>query len=176
MTVSYFANNSLRHDAEIHKYFIEVISVVLLVEYFKKGFSQLYVTIRVHLFGHIKYKKKFVNLFADRIIRETSKYICFYRTVLFYQIMVEFLLLDFLILGLVRKAWVTSLVFHKTMNFESPSDIIFCVMAGPGLTERFFVLIMSYSDGYLLKVKLYFNGSHEIWSVSEVFWKGTNLP
>ena len=49
-------------------------------------------------------------------------------------------------------------------------------MAGPGLTERFFVLIMSYSDGYLLKVKLYFNGSHEIWSVSEVFWKGTNLP
>ena len=120
MTVSYFANNSLRHDAEIHKYFIEVISAVLLVEYFKKVFSQLYVTIRVHLFGHIKYKKKFVNLFADRIIRETSKYFCFYRTVLFYQIMVEFLLLDFLILGHVRKAWVTSIVFHKTMNFEMP--------------------------------------------------------
>ena len=42
-------------------------------------------------------------------------------------------------------------------------------MAGPGVTERFFALIMSYSDGYLLKVMLYFNGSHEIRSISEFF-------
>ena len=35
-------------------------------------------------------------------------------------------------------------------------------MAGPGVTERFFILIMSYSDAYLLKVKLNFNRSHEI--------------
>ena len=50
------------------------------------------------------HSKTFVNLFADRIIRKTSKYTCFYRTVVFYQIMAEFLLLDFLILGHVRKA------------------------------------------------------------------------
>ena len=83
------------------------------MEYFKKGFSQLYVTIRVPILDTLSIKsmfrlrnhsKTFVNLFADRIIRKTSKYTCFYRTVVFYQIMAEFLLLDFLILGYVRKA------------------------------------------------------------------------
>ena len=99
------------------------------MEYFKKDFSQLYVTVRVHILDTLSIKsmfwvrnqsKTFVSLFSDRIIRETSKYTCIYRTVLFYQITPEFLLLDFLILGHVRKAWVTSIVFHKAMNFEMP--------------------------------------------------------
>ena len=62
----------------------------------------------------------FVNLFADRIIRETSENTGFYRSVVFYQIMAKFLLLDFLILDHVRKARVTSIVFHKSLNFEMP--------------------------------------------------------
>ena len=64
--------------------------------------------------------KTFVNLFADRIIRETSENTGFYTSVVFYQIMAKFLLLDFLILDHVRKAWVTSIVFHKSLNFEMP--------------------------------------------------------
>ena len=48
------------------------------------------------------------------------------------------------------------------MNFEMHFRHIFCVVAGPGPTERFLVLIMSSSDVYLMKVKLYFNGFHEI--------------
>ena len=51
------------------------------------------------------------------------------------------------------------------------SDKIFCVMTGPGLTERFLVLVTSYSSWYFLKVKLYFNGSHEVWSFLKFFWK-----
>ena len=119
--------------------------------------------------------KTFVNLFADRIIRETSENTGFYRSVVFYQIMAKFLLLDFLILDHARKAWVTSIVFHKSLNLEMPFRHKTCVMTGPSLTERFLVLIMSYSDGYLMKVKLYFNGSHEIWSSLKFFCKGTNL-
>ena len=113
--------------------------------------------------------KTFVNLFADRIIQETSEYTGFYRTVVSYQIMAEFLLLDFLNLDHVRRAWVTSIVFHKTINFEVPFRHNCLCYGRSGCHWEIFVLIMSYSDGYLLKVKLYLNGSHEILSISEVF-------
>ena len=113
--------------------------------------------------------KSFANLFADRIIQETSEYTGFYRTVVSYQIMAEFLLLDFLNLDHVRRAWVTSIVFHKTINFEVPFRHNCLCYGRSGCHWEIFVLIMSYSDGYLLKVKLYLNGSHEILSISEVF-------
>ena len=74
----------------------------------------LYKKFRVHMLDILSTKSMFwvrnqalfVNLFADRIIRETSENIGFYRTMVFHQIMAEgkFLLHDFLILDHVRKA------------------------------------------------------------------------
>ena len=93
--------------------------------------------------------KTSVNLSANTIIREWFSWFFNFRSC--------------------KKSIGNANSFPQKPEFGNALDIIFCIVTGPGFTESFLVLIMNYSEGYLMKVKLYFNGFYGIWSFLNFF-------